>query len=184
MSFVNQSVTLFAAVQSCKTRAGRGWFPDDMNLTPPSSPTSPTSTFASPRSRRLAHSLREPEPEAEPEPAADAPSSRPASSGSRLVQSLRGATQDALPTLRMIEGTEGAASAAATFQTCVGAALSPVSPARSHIKNRKGNLCYRCAAHAISVVAGAAAAAAARTSSTTPGRSRSRRPRSVGWNSS
>ena len=79
-----------------------------------SSPREPKAFAASPRTRRalLAEGTEpEPEPELEPE-------LRPTSSGSRLVQSLRDATQGALPSLKMVEGGEHAAGAAATFQGC------------------------------------------------------------------
>jgi len=69
---------------------------------------------SSPRDRRLQQSTaevsKEPEPEPEPEPAP-----RPTSSRGGLVQSLRDTTQGALPSLKMVEGGEHAASAAATF---------------------------------------------------------------------
>lgn len=116
----------------------------------PSSPREPKAEIpASPRDRRLEHNTTEewvqPGPELEP---------RPTSSRGGLVKSLRDATQGALPSLKMVEGGEHAASAAATFQGCVFCRCSFAA----HTRRRSG-LAFAHRALAVGVMAGVATAA-------------------------
>ena len=118
----------------------------------PSSPReSKADSPASPRDRRLQHSTAEEwvQPGPEPEP-------RPTSSRGGLVKSLRDATQGALPSLKMVEGGEHAASAAATFQVCVFCRCS-----FAVCTQRRSGLIFAHRELAIGVMAGVAAAATA-----------------------